>query len=609
MQAKFEKSHSVAAHLSAVSAEERPQGRVSICLCFKQEEIEAAEEHPLVSAQIEHLYRIYRGLDNARITLGDEPLHFQVIVYILPKDGTDTKVFNPLKTSFFMRFEESILIKFLSKTGKGRDLAALGIEVRDFSDEAHCFHSEAEYEYIKKHQGIGTLLDMMKINSMIDNRAYRHVQIDSNTQVHDFFEFYRMTFAAGRDQFNAIYYADHFIGAHNKVVYLTPHSPFVDKLTTRYNEFIARHKKDTESKGILHVSPLYTEVFLLAAAELRLVVSMNKHWVANVMNPRVAPYYAITRCIVAAVRRSWDLSMLKASIDPLDLAIDEFLCSLQVPVGDARVDYGSLSYLIKKYSNACFDEILMTSGRIEISPAFELGVKSGLTSVTVHCGKMRGELIRLSNIARDFYIIRNTYLGLIEQIEAASTASIAAECKDGAKAKLAQLFLINAGLTQIVLGCLPEALIANPSAPSILLKPVAVLSGGAGGKAKAPALGETVESLALPPLAIREISPRKPLTPLHPSALGGSGTGVRGGGGGLPLSVVKAHALSVRTPLTSATLTARTSLSPLAVKENLPSMSSTGVRGVKSVLSKMGHFAVPSEKPVVKSSSGGGLRY
>ncbi len=227
------------------------------------------------------------------------------------------------------------------------------VRIENFYDKA----TDIEKRYLEHLTSLGSCADMIKTHALInqENENRCHLQMDSNTKIHDYSGMYNVTFGADlqRDSMalNASYYDMDYVSAHNKIVYTVPRSKFISTLRRVHLAFCEEHKND-------HLYPdkkiekskknsIYAKDFVVALAELGLtlpVIFEDKATKPRTIYAAVMERteYRITKYIVTAVSRSWGEEEESSYI--------QYIKSLpSVQVGDATCDYASFCTAVKKH--------------------------------------------------------------------------------------------------------------------------------------------------------------------------------------------------------------------------------------------------------------------
>lgn len=244
-----------------------------------------------------------------------------------------------------------------------------GITVENFYEKPGV--STEEKEYLEGLVAKGSNADMIKNHAIFceDNKNRSHLQMDSNTQIHDYQGLYDVTFAADNQPtvplLNASYYDKDYVSAHNKIVYTGPKcTDFRNKLCSTHITYCGAHRND-------HINPgneaekttknsIYSKDFVVALSQINLTVNFERDgkqlYAAN-MNDQLA--YTLTKFVVTAVNMSW----------VMESRPQEILDAMKLPkirIRDAWCDYASFCMAIKKFTknlslhNQVFDDLAPT---------------------------------------------------------------------------------------------------------------------------------------------------------------------------------------------------------------------------------------------------------
>ena len=189
--------------------------------------------------------------------------------------------------------------------------------------------------------------DMIKTHSIIasHNRNRRHLQMDSNTRIHDFAGFYSVTFGTDRTeefgvQLYACRYSKYFICSNNKVVYTTPNSYFSEVLKRIHLAYCAT----TEKHCIYYNSYLAT---LNELGLVKLVVTNDKEISEKGWRIYAAllqrPEYKLSAYIISAVNL-----LLRDPEQVPKYHSDKLQRFPSVIIGDASCDFSSFIVSIKR---------------------------------------------------------------------------------------------------------------------------------------------------------------------------------------------------------------------------------------------------------------------
>lgn len=422
--------------------------------------------NPAALREAGNIKRIRNGFAYAAKRAGKEPPEIVVSVLLIPEWDAG----NSYSTRRYVKAEEDF-VEGMRTTLDTEGLTDVTLE--NFYEKA----SEDERGYLEHLRARGSCADMIKNHAIIsaDNADRCHLQLDSNTQIHDFEGFYRDTFNAAEPKdhlvrLNASYYDIDYVSAHNKVVFTFPHSPFADTLREEHLRYCREHKDDhlsAEPKRAEEKSrknSIYAKDFVVALSRL----DLTKRATLPTEPPRTIfpaimdrPEYTLTRSVVTAVNRSWGEDVKEST---------EILTLKRLPpfaVGDSLCDYASFCIAVKKHT-----EFLHAH---EVATHPERSGTGGAAS-RFDDTEARETLLRISDPVVDKAIIVRFYDQAIREITRSSLST-------GAQLKhmrfLASYFPDTRRgnkLTQELFGCSVEELIRDPKHYSSEYK-VAELSG------------------------------------------------------------------------------------------------------------------------------------
>lgn len=341
----------------AQAKEEPPENgdRVTITL-FSVEKSDGTFNESMFHSYDE-IQRLKEGLSAAAREAGREPPEFVLSVLLIP-DWT-----RPANSYADPRYQ-ALKGQFLEQTYKTfGDLAG----IHDFYSDSALTEGERRYldgMGIPGVGGLGSCADMMKTRSIYDNRGRRHLNIDSNTKIANFKEFYRSTFGAEeqsdlvdadssfgaeeqRDLVNASYYDPNYVSVHNKVVYTHPYGGLAKELGEQLIAYCAENQ-DNEKDKIKN--SIYAKAFTAATTALGI---SRRHEVNADRTVHVAnldhPSFGLSRHVVTAINMSWAPEGGASGFDHLK-AISP------IRVGDADIDFQAFQYIVKKNTGIIWDK-------------------------------------------------------------------------------------------------------------------------------------------------------------------------------------------------------------------------------------------------------------
>lgn len=297
------------------------------------------EYHRGFLKQSENIQKIVEGLTEAANRNGKPAPKFVLSVLMVPnwqkpENGFSHDSYQETKSHFITETKEHF--------------EKIGVTVQDFLEEGQL--TPADLEYMTNLTATGSVADIIKTRAIINNQHVPHLQLDSNTIISNFDKLYEHTFARElelqRDGLNACYYRNTLAGhldAHNKAVYTTPGGKVAGALAKTYAEYVERHKDDQHDKKNNNI---YENVFGPALHSVGLtfenvnVTRMTKFYPPEINQPE----YEMTQFIVTAVNMSWTV---RGNVNP---QIEALKNVQPLPIEDARCDFQSFSYIVKKYS-------------------------------------------------------------------------------------------------------------------------------------------------------------------------------------------------------------------------------------------------------------------
>ncbi|MDX2346597.1 MAG: hypothetical protein QNK11_07000 [Legionella sp.] len=307
-----------------------PENRVTFCIyCKLNEKNEYQETH--FSEAIEQALAIVDSLKQVAYVRGDNLSHFIFQYFLMPKENS----------SFFPNQEDE------EKKFEGifhAHLNTINQEYRSCISIKQLILSEHEANYFDcMPRSEGNLLDFMKISAMIDNAEYNHLQLDTNTVIHDYDFFYDLTFGSDqtRAQFVANTYSTRlpYFSVNSKVVYLPKESNFTENLSTNFNEHLAFYQTNVECLSI------YQYVFKKSLRQLGVLDEAN----FTDFSDETIKFFQISKTIFIRVLKSWEKNSLDNS--------PEFNLNLSRKGSYIKVDLFCFKYLLYKYSTPLVSDL------------------------------------------------------------------------------------------------------------------------------------------------------------------------------------------------------------------------------------------------------------
>ncbi len=230
---------------------EQSRNQVTVCLFCVPNENGIYNIHNFYE-QIVNVLSLSEGLSSVALAAGDKPPDVIVEYFLVPQKGH----------SFFPNVVDGsgVFQQTLQDALKEDREHAFSIEAKQVKLDEY----EADYFERMPFSG-GNIIDFMKISALINYAECNHLQIDSNTIIHDYGTFYALTFGADKQQpqFVTNVYSTKldFFTVNSKVVYLPQNSAFSEKLSVLFNEHLAFYQAKEE--GLV----LYNQVFSEALKE------------------------------------------------------------------------------------------------------------------------------------------------------------------------------------------------------------------------------------------------------------------------------------------------------------------------------------------------------
>ena len=279
--------------------------KITICVYFKEEDNVSGVLLDKINQEMERAKGI-AGEFRRQAKENHRDIDIAVSVLVLPKAARSSDYDN----TNYQEIKEAIFEQIKS-------------ELDEHEIEPHDFYlslDEKEKEYLAHLSGGGNYLDFMKIKAVISNSNCRHLQLDSNTIITNYKNFYLQTFAAPIQEMalNACLYGKSKIMPHSKIIYTIPGCGFVKFLRDNYDAEILMISDANETKE-MH---LYMKIFVKALKDLRLanpIVPGSNEWVT---------LYRITSNVLSMTQQTWKDAQSK-SIKPKlpELEINNIFCN------------------------------------------------------------------------------------------------------------------------------------------------------------------------------------------------------------------------------------------------------------------------------------------
>lgn len=378
--------------ISAHSPLTQSTDRITICM-YSREAKTAADFHEQMQHERERVERVRQGFIDAASRAGQTPPEFVIAVQLIPDWSRPGNSY----------LDPEYLVK------KAQFMAAAHNNFPRDSFTVHDFYNsdppltEDEIKYLEHLDSGGCCLDMLKVKAIITNRDRKHLQLDSNTLIHNYPEFYNTTFSrrveenldstsvglsdsvvigvpdVQIDALNAVFYGIDHVSPHSKVVYTKPYGPVGDGLETCYNAYCA---KTHEPKEKLHTSnQFYSSVFSKAMRNIGLSIQLD-HPTKKRAGGRKAGYspadlgreeYRITKFVVPAINQEWKEPLPSSTVSRGDIY------ALSIQIEDIPCDMAVFEYIVRKHT-------------LELIPE-----------------DARAQLLAISDVGFDFHIAREFY--------------------------------------------------------------------------------------------------------------------------------------------------------------------------------------------------------
>ena len=344
--------------------------RITICI-YSREAQTVEEFHHQMQDEQAQVDRIRQGFTEAALSAGQNPPEFVISVQLIPDwQRPDNSYSDSEYLAKKMQFMDAVYTNF------PRDF----FSIHDFySDEPPL--SEDEIRYLEHLDSGGCCLDMLKVKAIISNMDRQHLQLDSNTLLHNYPELYNTTFGRVEarsmasdasdsivlgissdeplDGLNAALYGNDHVSAHSKIVYTVPGGSIGPALAHYYGQYCkATHDpEDKEQKS----NQFYSSVFSKAMRATELTTSL-KHPTRERYGKK-ANYspadmerkeYRITRYVVPAIKQTWKTPLSSSA------ASKSSLYSRSVLIRGIPCDMSVFEYIVRKHTS----EIVPDGARI-----------------------------------------------------------------------------------------------------------------------------------------------------------------------------------------------------------------------------------------------------
>jgi hypothetical protein len=223
-----------------------------------------------------------------------------------------------------------------------------GVEVQDFYTDGGL--TADEKGYLHGLQALGSIADMMKNRAIINNKDRRHLQIDSNTKVHQYAAFYRNTIGREpqQDGLNASFYDRQYVSVHNKVVYTMPGGALATSLEQTYMDYCHAYKDDLADKAP-EKNSMYARVFARSMAKARYARQAEILDTSGAVLRRYPArmeltQYTMTKHIVTPINMSW------APTGVVSTQLQGLMSIPPIQISRVVIDYPAFFYVVKKHT-------------------------------------------------------------------------------------------------------------------------------------------------------------------------------------------------------------------------------------------------------------------
>jgi hypothetical protein len=296
--------------------------------------------------------RLKEGLEKAAKERGETPPKVEITLYLVPdSDSSQTH------TSREYLEAKAEMIK------KAREFYGCDIVIKDFLLDTKV--TSDELEFLQGCKSMGSIADIVKTRTIIENKGRPCLQTDSNVTWanNDYDKLYQLTFAQNKDAFNASRCSEVYVSAHNKLVFTSSDSKLPEIFNKTLIEYCHKYKNDSWHKDP-RCNGVYDFAFCEGMAQHGLtyrvrVADRNKpgetfdFYPARLDDDR----FKLMSTVVPCQRESW-----RAGMSTLDPVVQELTGQLELPQGGKKpplevningVDYGYFHFksLVRVFTN------------------------------------------------------------------------------------------------------------------------------------------------------------------------------------------------------------------------------------------------------------------
>lgn len=250
------------------------------------------------------------------------------------------------------------------KAAKAQMLAAAkdkygdDITIKDFVTETDV--TPTEMAFLRGCKSLGSIADLVKTRTLIDNQGRACLQTDSNVTWanNDFDKLYQLTFATGQDALNASRCSEVYISTHNKLVFMGPDSQIPQVMRKALLEYCNEYKDDSWHMDA-RCNGVYDFAFVKGMHQLGVsyeVIVDDHHNQGQTFRyypaMLVHDLYTLNSVVVPCQRESW-----RAAASNLDKDILPFTghvkdsSKISVDINGVNYDYFHFKSLVRVFTN------------------------------------------------------------------------------------------------------------------------------------------------------------------------------------------------------------------------------------------------------------------
>ncbi|WP_238583899.1 hypothetical protein [Legionella brunensis] len=267
--------------------------------------------------------RLQEGLKKASIKKGGIPPQVEITLFLIP-DWSKGEDYN---SPSYLKAKQKMLDDAQQFYGKD-------IIIKDFLSSKV---SKAELDFLRDCKSMGSVADIVKTRTIIDNAGHPCLQTDSNVTWanNDFERLYELTFAANKDALNASRCSEVYVSAHNKLVFTSSDSKLPAIFEKTLVDYCTKYNSDK-----WHKSESCNGVYDIAFGEgmcqygltyrVRVPDKYNPGQTFDFFPAKLGDErYTLMPLVVACQRESWRQGMA-----PPDPAVVELTGGLKLPSED-----------------------------------------------------------------------------------------------------------------------------------------------------------------------------------------------------------------------------------------------------------------------------------